>query len=97
MLYREAGQFKTTYAQDMAMFPIRQDRIALLLLLALAFVGVPLLAKFPALEELHVEQSSITATALAGLKESRSLRLLHIDASQQEVRKDLPGVEVKIE
>ena len=46
MLYREAGQFKTTYPQDMAMFPIRQDRIALVLLLALAFVGVPLLAKF---------------------------------------------------
>ena len=46
MLYREAGQFKTSYAQDMAMFPIRQDRIALVLLLALAFVGVPLLAKF---------------------------------------------------
>jgi branched-chain amino acid transport system permease protein len=46
MLYREAGQFKTTYSQDMAMFPIRQDRIALVLLLALAFVGVPLLAKF---------------------------------------------------
>ena len=46
MLYREAGQFKTTYSQDMAMFPIRQDRIALVLLLAFAFVGVPLLAKF---------------------------------------------------
>lgn len=46
MLYREAGQFKTTYSQDMAMFPIRQDRVALVLLLALAFVGVPLLAKF---------------------------------------------------
>ena len=29
MLYREAGQFKTTYAADMAIFPIRQDRIAL--------------------------------------------------------------------
>src|SRR4030095_6160743 len=46
MLYREAGQFKTTYAQDMAMFAIRQDRVALVLLLLLAFVGVPLLAKF---------------------------------------------------
>jgi branched-chain amino acid transport system permease protein len=46
MLYREAGQFKTTYSQDMAMLPIRQDRVALVLLLALAFVGVPLLAKF---------------------------------------------------
>lgn len=44
MLYREAGQFKTTYQQDMAIFPIRQDRIALMLLLAVAFVGIPLLA-----------------------------------------------------
>ena len=44
MLYREAGQFKTSYAADMAIFPIRQDRIALALLLAFAFFGVPLLA-----------------------------------------------------
>lgn len=44
MFYREAGQFKTTYAADMAIFPIRQDRIALVLLLAFAFLGVPLLA-----------------------------------------------------
>ena len=46
MLYREAGQFKTSYAADMAVFPIRQDRIALALLLAFAFVGVPLLAAY---------------------------------------------------
>ena len=44
MLYREAGQFKTSYAADMAIFPIRQDRVALALLLAFAFFGVPLLA-----------------------------------------------------
>ena len=46
MLYREAGQFKTSYAEDMQVFPIRQDRIALWLLLIAAFIGVPLLAKF---------------------------------------------------
>jgi branched-chain amino acid transport system permease protein len=46
VLYRETGQFKTTYAADMAIFPIRQDRIALYALLAFAFVGVPLLAYF---------------------------------------------------
>ena len=46
MLYREAGQYKTSYAADMAMFPIRQDRIALYLLLAFAFVVVPILAYF---------------------------------------------------
>ena len=44
MLYREAGQFKTTYAADQQLFPIRQDRIGVLLLLAVAFLGVPLLA-----------------------------------------------------
>ena len=46
MFYRETGQFKTTYAEDMAIFPIRQDRIALYALLAVAFVGVPLMSMF---------------------------------------------------
>ncbi len=46
MLYREAGQFKTNYAADMAIFPIRQDRLTLGALLAFAFIGVPLLAAF---------------------------------------------------
>jgi branched-chain amino acid transport system permease protein len=46
MLYREAGQFKSTYAADMAMFPIRQDRVALALFLLFAFVGVPLMSEF---------------------------------------------------
>ena len=44
MLYREAGQFKTTYIADMAVFPIPQDRIAIVLILAAAFVVVPLTA-----------------------------------------------------
>src|SRR5438477_3193514 len=42
MLYREAGQFRSTYAEDQQIFPIRQDRIAMALLLAVAFVAVPL-------------------------------------------------------
>jgi branched-chain amino acid transport system permease protein len=46
VLYREAGQFKTSYSADMAMFPIRQDRIALIMLLVFAFIGVPLMAKY---------------------------------------------------
>lgn len=46
MFYRETGQFKTSYAADMAIFPIRQDRIALWLLLAVAFIGVPVLDAF---------------------------------------------------
>lgn len=41
MLYREAGQFKTSYAADQQLFPIRQDRIGILILLAVAFLGIP--------------------------------------------------------
>jgi branched-chain amino acid transport system permease protein len=44
VLYREAGQFKSSYAADMAIFPIRQDRIALAAFLLFAYFGVPLLA-----------------------------------------------------
>src|SRR5438477_4874063 len=44
MLYREAGQFKATYAEDQQIFPIRQDRIAVAIMLALAFLVVPLIA-----------------------------------------------------
>jgi branched-chain amino acid transport system permease protein len=49
MLYRETGQFKTDYASDQQLFPIRQDRIAILALLAVAFVGIPLAAATPRL------------------------------------------------
>ena len=41
MLYREAGQYKTTYAADMAIFPIRQDRYGLALILLVALVAMP--------------------------------------------------------
>jgi branched-chain amino acid transport system permease protein len=44
MFYRETGQFKTTYTADQQLFPILQDRIAMVLLLAVAFVAVPVLA-----------------------------------------------------
>jgi branched-chain amino acid transport system permease protein len=44
MLYREAGQFKSTYEADGQIFPIRQDRIGIVLLLATAFFVVPLVA-----------------------------------------------------
>jgi branched-chain amino acid transport system permease protein len=44
MIYRENGQFKTTYKADLQVFPILQDRIAIGLVLAFAVVGVPLLA-----------------------------------------------------
>jgi branched-chain amino acid transport system permease protein len=44
MLYREAGQYKSTYRGDQAIFPIAQDRFGLFVLLAVAFVAVPLVA-----------------------------------------------------
>ena len=44
MFYRENGQFKTSYRADQQVFPIAQDRIALALLLAVAFLVVPMLA-----------------------------------------------------
>ena len=44
MLYRENGQFKTTYRADQQIFPIRQDRIAIALFLVLAFAAVPMMA-----------------------------------------------------
>jgi branched-chain amino acid transport system permease protein len=42
MLYREAGQFKTSYASDFAVFPILQDRIGIAIILAIAFIIIPL-------------------------------------------------------
>src|SRR5258706_8102753 len=44
MLYRENGQFKTTYRADQQIFPILQDRAFILALLAFAFAVVPLFA-----------------------------------------------------
>jgi branched-chain amino acid transport system permease protein len=44
MLYREAGQFKTSYQADSQIFPILQDRLALFALLVVGIVIVPLIA-----------------------------------------------------
>jgi branched-chain amino acid transport system permease protein len=41
MLYRENGQFKSSYRADQQIFPILQDRVIMLALLAFAFVVVP--------------------------------------------------------
>ena len=42
MLYRETGQFKTSYAKDQAIFPILQDRWLFWLFIVFAFVAPPL-------------------------------------------------------
>jgi branched-chain amino acid transport system permease protein len=44
VFYREAGQFKTSYESDSAVFPILQDRIGIAVILAIAFVVIPLTA-----------------------------------------------------
>jgi branched-chain amino acid transport system permease protein len=44
MIYREAGQYKTSYVTDTQIFPIAQDRYAVAVMLAIAFVAVPFLA-----------------------------------------------------
>ena len=41
MLYRENGQFKTTYRADQQIFPILQDRVFIGAVLAFAFLVVP--------------------------------------------------------
>ncbi len=43
MLYREAGQYKSSYAADMAIFPLREDRLGIALILAIAFIAIPFL------------------------------------------------------
>ncbi|MEM1234321.1 MAG: branched-chain amino acid ABC transporter permease [Pseudomonadota bacterium] len=44
MLYRTAGQFKTSYKADQALFPVRQDALLLGIILAFAWVIFPLTA-----------------------------------------------------
>ena len=44
MFYREAGQYKTSYRADQALFPILQDQVGIVLILLAAFILVPLFA-----------------------------------------------------
>ena len=41
MIYREVGQFKTSYAADEAIFPIPQDRWLVFAALAVAYLAIP--------------------------------------------------------
>jgi branched-chain amino acid transport system permease protein len=43
MLYREAGQFKSSYAEDQQIFPLRQDRIGVAVLIAFAAFVLPVI------------------------------------------------------
>jgi len=44
VIYRETGQYKTSYESDQQLFPILQDKIFVLMLLGFAYFAVPLLA-----------------------------------------------------
>jgi branched-chain amino acid transport system permease protein len=44
VIYRETGQYKTSYESDQQLFPILQDKVFVLLVLAFAFGAVPFLA-----------------------------------------------------
>jgi len=44
VIYREAGQFKTSYGADQAIFPILQDRVLVTLGILVAFLVPPLIA-----------------------------------------------------
>ncbi|NDH35288.1 MAG: branched-chain amino acid ABC transporter permease, partial [Betaproteobacteria bacterium] len=44
MLYRENGQFKTSYQADQQIFPIAQDRYAMVAIVAAACLLVPWIA-----------------------------------------------------
>ena len=44
MLYREVGQFKTEYGADQAIFPIRQDLIVVVCMVAVAYLVIPFIA-----------------------------------------------------
>ena len=44
MFYRTAGQFKTSFSADQALFPVRQDAVLLIVILAFAWIIFPLTA-----------------------------------------------------
>jgi branched-chain amino acid transport system permease protein len=44
VIYRETGQYKSSYEADQQLFPILQDKVFILLLLVFAFAAVPFLA-----------------------------------------------------
>jgi len=64
MLYRENGQFKSSYRADQQIFPILQDRIAIGLLLAVALVAVPLFASQYLLQAIFIPFLILSLAAL---------------------------------
>ena len=68
MLYREAGQFHTSYAQDSRLLPLRQDRIGMAMLLIAGFVVVPLIANTYWLTAILIPWLTLSLVALGQKK-----------------------------
>jgi len=64
MLYRENGQFKSSYRSDQQIFPILQDRVSIGLLLLVAVVVVPSLASEYLLRAIFVPFLILSLAAL---------------------------------
>ena len=66
MLYREAGQFKSTYEADQTVFPLAEDRAGIAIMLVIAVLIIPLTASDFALEAIFIP-FLILALATVGL------------------------------
>ena len=42
MFYRETGQFKSKYKEELAAFPLAEDKVGIAILLLIAYVFIPL-------------------------------------------------------
>ncbi|MBZ6078381.1 branched-chain amino acid ABC transporter permease [Microvirga puerhi] len=77
MLYREAGQFKTTYFSDMAVFRLREDRTGLAVVVVaaygLAFVGTDFLLQAVLIPFLVFSLAAIGLNILTGYAGQLSL------------------------
>ena len=42
MFYRETGQFKSKYKEELAAFPLAEDKVGIIILLVIAYVFIPI-------------------------------------------------------
>src|SRR5947207_6577769 len=64
MIYREAGQFRTSYAADQAVFPVLQDRVLVWGIALFAFFVVPFVASEYLLRAILVPFLILTIAAI---------------------------------
>jgi len=77
MLYRENGQFKSTYVADQQMLPILQDRALMALLLAFAFGVVPFVISDYVFLSLLIPFLILTLAAI-GLKRDENVYICNV-------------------